>query len=134
MSKGQFMTEPRNPKCRSILIVEDEKGIQEVLKIALEMEGYEVYTADNGKMGLEILPTIPTPCLILLDLMMPVMNGWQFAEVISNDTALATIPMVIVTAYGDRARSIPSKGILKKPIDLDSLLTTVKKWCDGISR
>lgn len=121
-------------KCRNILIVEDEKGIQEVLKIALEMEGYSVYAADNGKIGLEMLPTIPTPCLILLDLMMPVMNGWQFVEAISKDMTLATIPVVIVTAYGDRAKTVPSKGILKKPIDLDSLLNTAKKWCDGFSK
>lgn len=128
------MTEQEKNKCRSILVVEDEKGIQEVLKIALEMEGYDVFTADNGKIGLEMLSKIPTPCLILLDLMMPVMNGWQFAEVVSNDVSLATIPVIIVTAYGDRAKTVPSKGILKKPIDLDSLLNTVKKWCDGISR
>jgi CheY-like chemotaxis protein len=128
------MNKPDTSKCRSILVVEDEKGIQEVLKIALEMEGYIVYTADNGKAGMEMLPSIPTPCLILLDLMMPVMNGWQFVEVISKDITLATIPVVIVTAYGDRAKSIPSKGILKKPIDLDSLLKTVEKWCNGITK
>ncbi len=121
-------------KCKSILVVEDEKGIQEVIKMALEMEGYKVKTADNGKAGLELLPKMETPCLILLDLMMPVMNGWQFAEAISQDMTLATIPVVIVTAYGDRAMSIPAKGVLKKPIDLDLLLNTVKKWCDGINK
>ena len=117
-------------RCNSILIVEDEKGIQEILKMALEMEGYQVFTADNGKEGMELLPKMATPCLILLDLMMPVMNGWEFAEAISKDMTLATIPMVVVTAYGDRAESIPSKGVLKKPIDLDSLLRIVNKWCE----
>lgn len=117
-------------KCNSILIVEDEKGIQEILKIALEMEGYQVFTADNGKEGLDLLPKMVTPCLILLDLMMPVMNGWEFAEAISKDMTLATIPMVIVTAYGDRAEKIPSKGVLKKPIDLEALLKIVNEWCE----
>lgn len=99
------MDDQNEKVCNNILIVEDEKGIQEVLKDALEMEGYTVFTADNGQEGLEMLPKMPTPCLILLDLMMPVMNGWQFAEVISKDMTLATIPVVLVTAYGDRARS-----------------------------
>lgn len=119
-------------KCSNILVVEDEKSIQEVLKDALEMEGYTVYTADNGKEGLEMLPKMPRPCLILLDLMMPVMDGWQFVEAISKDVILATIPVVLVTAYGDRAKLTPSKGIIKKPIDLDLLFSSVKKWCNGI--
>jgi CheY-like chemotaxis protein len=123
----------QNCKCKNILIVEDEKSIQEILKDALEMEGYSVFTADNGKEGLAKLPTIPTPCLILLDLMMPVMNGWQFAEAISKDMVLATIPVVLVTAYGERAKLVPSKGIIKKPIDFEFLLKTVEKWCNGIS-
>jgi CheY-like chemotaxis protein len=123
----------QNKNCNNILIVEDEKGIQEILKDALEMEGYKVFTADNGQEGLDLLPKIPTPCLILLDLMMPVMNGWQFAEVMSKDMTLATIPIVIVTAFGDRAKLIPSKGVIKKPVDLDALLNIVKEWCNGIT-
>lgn len=124
----------KNKNCNNILIVEDEKGIQEILKDALEMEGYKVFTADNGQEGLKLLPSIPTPCLILLDLMMPIMNGWQFAEALSKDMTLATIPIVLVTAYGDRASLIPAKGIIKKPIDLDALLDIVKQWCNGISQ
>lgn len=122
--------EGASKKCNSILIVEDEKGIQDVLRMALEMEGYKVFTADNGKQGLEMLPNMETPCLILLDLMMPVMNGWEFAEAISKDMTLATIPVVIVTAYGERADRIPSKGVLKKPIDLDALLRIADEWCE----
>lgn len=121
-------------KCNSILVVEDEKSIQEIIKIALEMEGYNVVTADNGKDGLEMLPQMQTPCLILLDLMMPIMNGWEFVEALSTDMTLATIPVIIVTAYGERAEQIPSKGILKKPIDLDALLDQVNNWCDQCSR
>lgn len=123
-------SEDASKKCNSILIVEDEKGIQDVLRMALEMEGYKVFTADNGKQGLEMLPNMETPCLILLDLMMPVMNGWEFAEAISKDMTLATIPVVIVTAYGERADRIPSKGVLKKPIDLDALLRIADEWCE----
>ena len=128
----QEITDMKHTKrCKYILIIEDEKSIQEALKVALEMEGYIVFTADNGQEGLDKLPTIPTPCLILLDLMMPVMNGWEFAEIVSKDITLATIPVVLVTAYGDRAREVTSKAIIKKPIDLDLLLKTVQKWCEG---
>lgn len=118
-------------KCRSVLIVEDEEGIRETIKMALELEGYEVFVASNGREGLELIPKIPRPCLILLDLMMPVMNGWEFAEQITNDVMLATIPIVLVTAYGDRANEVTSKGIIKKPVDLEILYSTVSKWCDG---
>jgi CheY-like chemotaxis protein len=127
------MNGPDKKQCSNVLIVEDDKSIQEILKESLEMEGYTVFTADNGQVGLEMLPTLPTPCLILLDLMMPVMNGWQFAENISKDMTLAAIPIVLVTAFEDRAKLIPSKGIIKKPIDLDLLLNTVQHWCNGIS-
>jgi CheY-like chemotaxis protein len=61
--------------CQSILIVEDEKDIRESLKMLLELEGYSVFTAKDGKEGLEILKNLESPCLILLDLLMPVMNG-----------------------------------------------------------
>lgn len=118
-----------NPSCRSILIVEDEFDIRETLKYALELEGFEVTTASNGKDGLERLPQMTKPCLILLDLMMPVMNGWEFANTLQDDMVLATIPVIVVTAFADRAGGIPAKGVIKKPIDLDLLFATVHRYC-----
>lgn len=123
----------QNKICNTILVVEDDNGIQEILKVALEMEGYKVYTADNGKEGLEMLPKLPTPCLILLDLMMPVMNGWEFVEAISKDMTLVAIPVVLVTAFTDRAKMPLSKGIIKKPIDMDFLFKIVNEWCQSAS-
>lgn len=117
------------PDSKIILIVEDDKEIQNSLKIALEFEGYKVFTADNGKEGLEILGKIPTPCIILLDLMMPVMNGWEFMDIISDDLMLSTIPVVIVSAVGDKKGVPKTEGYIKKPIDLDTLLNTVSKHC-----
>ncbi len=114
----------------SILIVEDNKDIQESLKLALEQEGFEVYTADNGFLGLELLKKIPSPCLILLDLMMPVMNGWEFVENISKDILLSNIPVIVVSAFADQKDSVKSNGFIQKPIDLDSLLTSVNKHCN----
>lgn len=116
-------------KYKSILVVEDNKEIQQSLKMALETEGYNVFTADNGKEGLDTLSRIPTPCLILLDLMMPVMNGWEFVDVISKDIMLSTIPVVVVSAFGDKMGTPKTEGYIQKPIDLDALLNTVSKHC-----
>jgi CheY-like chemotaxis protein len=93
------------------------------------MEGYQVVTATNGKNGLEFLGKMPMPCLILLDLMMPIMNGWEMAEVLRNNTGFSNIPIVIISAYADKAKSMQVREIIKKPIDLDHLLKTVKTYC-----
>ncbi|MDD4975589.1 MAG: response regulator [Bacteriovorax sp.] len=116
-----------NNKC--ILVIEDNKEIQDSLKMALEVEGYKVFTADNGKEGMEILGKIPTPCMILLDLMMPIMNGWEFVDAISKDIMLSTIPIVVVSAFGDKKGTPKTDGYIQKPIDLDALLNTVSKHC-----
>lgn len=114
---------------KSILVVEDNKEIQESLKMALEIEGYNVFTADNGKEGMEQLAKIPPPCMILLDLMMPVMNGWEFVEEINKNLMLSDIPIVVVSAFGDKKGTPKTDGYIQKPIDLDALLNTVCKHC-----
>jgi two-component system chemotaxis response regulator CheY len=125
---------PRDAKreggpCKSILVVEDDGGIRETLKYALELEGYKVFTAANGRIAVDLLPKISKPCLILLDLMMPEMNGWEFVDAIEKDKELAAIPVVVVTAFADRSRTIKSNGVIKKPVDLDVLYSVVKQWC-----
>ncbi|HAZ14720.1 MAG: hypothetical protein A2X86_12740 [Bdellovibrionales bacterium GWA2_49_15] len=117
-------------KCQSILIVEDDAGIRDVLRYALELEGYKVVVAINGQDGLEQLAKMQSPCLILLDLMMPVMNGWQFMERLGHDMVLATIPVILITAFSEQGKELKSKGIIKKPIDLEIFLQAVKKWCN----
>ena len=103
--------------------------IRTILKDVLESEGYRVYTASNGKEGMEILPEIPAPCLILLDLMMPVMNGWEFADALETDRAYADIPIVTLSAFSDPEKRIRAAGSIKKPVDLDALFTLVRKHC-----
>ena len=117
--------------CRSILLVEDDQEIRESLKDALEMEGYEIVTASNGREALDTLPTMRKPCLILLDLMMPVMNGWEFAEALQGDAELAEIPIVVVTAFGQELQrsKITSQDVIPKPVDLDRLFRSVKCFC-----
>lgn len=122
--------EQSGARCVSILVVEDNWDIREALRQALEVEGYEVYTAENGKIGLEKLRTVPRPCLILLDLMMPVMNGLDFLEVLQTNDLLATIPVGVVTAYGDlAAQARGAAGFIKKPVDLEALLSFVARYC-----
>ena len=114
---------------RNILLIEDETDIRTILKEALEWEGYRVYTASNGKEGMEILPEMPAPGLILLDLMMPVMNGWEFAEALETDRAHADIPIVTLSAFSDPKKHIRANDVIKKPVDLDVLLDLVRKHC-----
>ncbi len=119
--------------CKSVLVVEDDHDIRETIQAALEMEGYAVTAAANGQQALDALPKMARPCLILLDLMMPVMNGWQFVEEMHKDITLATIPVVVVTAYAERADGIKVRTVIKKPINLDLLLHVVGGYCDGIA-
>jgi CheY-like chemotaxis protein len=114
---------------RNILLIEDEPDIRTILKDVLEWEGYQVYTASNGKEGMDILLEMPTPSLILLDLMMPVMNGWEFANALQTDHAYVDIPIVALSAFSDPEKKIRVKGFIKKPVDLDLLLSLVREHC-----
>ena len=95
----------------------------------LELEGYKVLTAQNGFEAMNILKTSVIPNLVLLDMKMPIMNGWEFAiEFLDKHNHNA--PIVVMTAAGDaeqRANDIHAIGWLAKPFDLDVLLATVKK-------
>lgn len=114
-----------------ILIVEDDQDIREILALSLKVEGYEVMTAINGADALKVLSDHPAPCLILLDLMMPVMDGWTFAQTIEKDPSLSTIPIILVTAYSEKAKNIKNvHRVIPKPINFDDLLSTVQTYCN----
>lgn len=114
---------------KEILVVEDDVDIRGALQMVLEYEGYKVTTASHGQEALELLqnPKIK-PQLIFLDLMMPVMNGWDFASAIARDSSLSNIPIVAVTAFSDKVEPIRAKAIIRKPVDLGQLLDAVKKY------
>ena len=117
------------PSC-DILIVEDDEVIRDLLKEALEMEGYRTRTAANGQEALQVLHGVLSPCLILLDLMMPVMNGWQFLESKKTDDTLKPIPVVVMTAATNgKLRSLDTEGLMRKPIDLNVLTNWVERFC-----
>jgi CheY-like chemotaxis protein len=96
----------------------------------LELEGFQVELASNGKQALERLSAGMHPCVILLDLMMPVMDGWQFRRQQVQDQDLADIPVIVVSAAGkDRIAEIDANAYLSKPVDLEQLLERVSQYC-----
>lgn len=118
-------------KKASILLVEDDATIREPLREILQHEGYAVVTSTNGREALGKLNAgISELSLILLDLMMPVMNGWEFLEEIKKDPARQRVPVALITAYGERA---PTQGVvacLRKPIEIPALLEVVRLYCE----
>lgn len=113
-----------------VLVVDDDADIREMISQALELEGWQVTGAANGEEALRAARQGPRPDVILLDLMMPVMNGWQFMEAQRQDAALATIPVVLISGderLNEKAAQARVAGFLKKPMDLDELLDTVER-------
>jgi len=113
-----------------ILIVEDDDSAREALSDCLEMEGFRVASARNGREALDYLHKSPPPKIILLDLYMPVMTGWEFREAQKKDAAIANIPVVVVTAFGSgMTRQIDADIVMHKPLDLDRLLSVIRDHC-----
>jgi len=114
---------------RTILVVEDDSDISEAVVAILGDYGYSVVTSANGQEALERLRTsAPLPRLILLDLMMPVMDGWQFRAAQSADPALAAIPVVLVSAdvgVAKAAEQLAVAGWLRKPVDIRELIAVL---------
>jgi CheY-like chemotaxis protein len=115
-----------------VLVVDDEPDVLEAIVLLLESCGYALRTARNGVEGLASLRDA-RPCLILLDLMMPVMDGWEFRKAQLADDALADVPVVVVTGAGVAAQRGgplgPTAGFLRKPFEADDLLRLVSSHC-----
>jgi CheY-like chemotaxis protein len=117
-------------KCKNVLIIDDDPNILQVMRDVLEMQGLKIYTATEGAEGAAKLKSIlPEPCLILLDMMMPKMNGWQFLDIQRNTPEFKDVPVVICSAYWESAKAVHPQGLLTKPLQLSSLLQTVKEFC-----
>lgn len=117
---------------RSVLVVEDDHDIRESICEALTILGYSVQMAANGKEALDLLERISPPCMILLDLMMPVMDGWQFREVQSVHPRMKEIPVVVVSAdnhVAEKGRRLGAANHMKKPVDFRSLQSMVETYC-----
>jgi len=114
----------------TVFVVEDDVDTRDMMGRFLELEGFNVEVAANGKQALERLSAGVHPCVILLDLMMPVMDGWQFRSQQIRDASLASIPVIVVSAAGkDRIGDIQANAYLSKPVDLEQLLAQVSVYC-----
>ena len=123
-----------DPRCaRTVLIVEDDTDTRRALAEVLEDGNYRLLTAENGKVALDELRAAPrAPCVILLDVMMPVMDGREFRLEQEKDPALREIPVVVLSAHADAVTSateMGAAGFLKKPVELGDLLRTVEQFC-----
>jgi CheY-like chemotaxis protein len=118
---------------RCVLVVEDDRDVRDSILEVLEDNQYHPVAASNGQEGLKALRDAGCkPCLILLDLMMPVMDGWGFRAAQKSDTELGSIPVVVLTAHASAqqtAQEMEAAGFLKKPVRLEALLDTVQRYC-----
>jgi DNA-binding response OmpR family regulator len=112
---------------RSVLIIEDDEDVRETLAQILEDEGLSTLAARNGQEALDLLHTEGVnPSLILLDLMMPVMNGWEFRRQMESDASIPQTPVVVMSARS-RDHTVASAAWLQKPLRVDELLTTIQR-------
>jgi two-component system chemotaxis response regulator CheY len=127
------LNEVTNSKPQVVLLVEDDEDIRDAIREALEIEGYQIEVVCDGKEALDRLTDGPLPSLILLDLMLPFVSGWEIIDIIRKNRGapIASVPIVITSAAGDSALVAAQsvEGHLKKPIDLGQLLDTVARYC-----
>jgi two-component system chemotaxis response regulator CheY len=114
-----------------VLIVEDDVELREMMAQLLSLEGFATATAANGREALEYPQDgHEMPHVILLDLMMPVMDGWEFRRQMQSDPDIAGLPVIILSALDpSRAKDVDATAFLKKPLDFDRLLTLVRQHC-----
>jgi CheY-like chemotaxis protein len=112
----------------SVLIVDDDFELLDALSDVLEIAGYPTRRAQNGREALNFLRTPPRPAIILLDLNMPVMNGWQFLAQKRNDPALVKVPVVAMSGVS-MGRPQGAAGFLRKPIRAPALLKVIENYC-----
>ncbi|HLV67804.1 MAG TPA: response regulator [Polyangiaceae bacterium] len=115
-----------------VLIIDDDIELREALAEGLSMEGFRVATVGNGREGLDYLQEAIPPHVILVDLIMPIMNGWQFCEAKNADPRLARIPVVALSAAAKKDPTSPYfldvQDIVVKPVMMDELLSVVRRF------
>lgn len=118
------------PARKLILVVDDDPDIRELLLQVLLDEGYRAAGASNGREALDYLRRSDLPSLILLDLMMPVMNGWQFRDEQRLDPRLGAIPVVVISANSNVRRdaaTLLADDYMNKPLDLQRLFAAIER-------
>jgi CheY-like chemotaxis protein len=116
-----------------ILVVEDDRDIRKNMQRLLEVEGYTVQCAENGQVALDFLKGADVlPQLIILDLMMPIMDGFQFREVQLENPRLKTIPVAVMTADGhivEKKARVRAEVAVRKPVDIETILKIAEQYC-----
>ncbi len=112
-----------------VLVVEDDSSVRDMMATLLTLEGYDATTAENGQEALDRLRSGYKPHVILLDLMMPVMDGFVFREAQQHDPDLADIPVIVLTAVPTALAAAVADVVLSKPVNFDRLLTEVRAHC-----
>jgi len=117
----------------TILLIEDDPDVSDALSEVLRDERYGVVVVKNGFEGLEYLRSHEPPSIILLDLMMPVMDGYQFRAQQRREPAMADIPIIVISAgtMGQQVEGMAATAVLKKPLNLDVLLTAIQQHCQS---
>jgi len=113
-----------------VVLVDDDEAIRAAFTDVLESEGFDILAFRNGREALDKLEDRPEPCLILLDWMMPVMNGQQFLEARDHSTAssLKNSPVIVISAMAQLARRFPGVAeLVNKPVDIDRLVSVVRR-------
>jgi CheY-like chemotaxis protein len=118
-----------------LLIVDDDHELVLALAETLEQLGFVVSTASNGREALERLHAAPLPAAVLLDLNMPVMNGWQFCAAKQADAELRGLPIIVLSAAAKKDPASPYyldvEEIVSKPIEMDELLGAIRRLVSG---
>lgn len=112
----------------TVLLVEDELELRELMQEALELNGYRVVAAADGAEALALVSSVERVCLVILDLLMPRMDGWEFCARARSQPQLAGVPIVV---HSSSVAEPPAgaNGVLRKPVELDQLLSTVRQYC-----
>jgi CheY-like chemotaxis protein len=117
------------PAEHTVLVLDDDRDVSEMVTDLIEEQGYRAICAGNGREALAVLER-ERPCLMLIDVFMPVMNGVEFLRAIKNNAALAGIPRVIMTAANDQMIGVKEDvSVLYKPVDFESLKRILHKYC-----
>jgi two-component system sensor histidine kinase/response regulator len=113
---------------KTVLLVEDDPDIRDIVQDVLEADGYDVIPASHGRQALEFLNDVrgtTLPALVILDLKMPLVSGRSVLEVMRNDRALSSVPVVVMSAVSQE-KPIGASAFLRKPFSLDSLFDAVR--------
>lgn len=115
---------------KTVLVVEDTEDLRELFVEVLQREGYRVHGAENGQAALDVLRTIvDEPCLVLLDMMMPIMDGQMFLNAIHEMHRAAALPIVVVSAAVGTKGVLGAAGFVKKPVAPEVLIALVRDYC-----